>query len=98
MFLRPTVDGDGALRLTSPLARFGDDGAYLIVVRHDQETAWVRRIPLAEQFRVYVDEEGVLQTDHALDLWAIPIIRLHYRLDRRRAAPSPSEGAGSGRD
>jgi hypothetical protein len=82
VFLRPTVDDDGALRLTSPIADFGDDGAYLMVVRGDGQTAWVRRVPLAEEFRVYVDEEGVLRTDHALNLWTIPIIRLHYRLDR----------------
>jgi len=42
VFLRPTVEDDGALRLTSRLAAFGDDGAYLIVVRGDGETAWVR--------------------------------------------------------
>jgi hypothetical protein len=81
VFLRPTMDG-GALRLASPLSEFGDDGAYLIVVHPDRKTAWVRRVPLAEQFRVFADDEGVLRTDHALDLWTIPVIRFHYRLDR----------------
>jgi hypothetical protein len=85
VFLRPTVDR-GALQLTSPIAEFGDDGAYLIVVHRDGKTAWVRRVPLAEQFRVFVDEEGVLRTDHALDLWNIPVIRFHYRLDESASA------------
>jgi hypothetical protein len=82
VFLRPSVDGSGALTLTSPIAGFGDDGAYLIV-RDDQERASVRRVPLAETFRVYVDDEGTLRTDHALDLWSIPVIRFHYRLEPR---------------
>lgn len=37
-------------------------------------------VPLAEQFRVYVDDEGTLRTDHALSLWSIPVLQLHYRL------------------
>lgn len=79
VFLRPTVN-DGALELTSPIAKFGDDGAYLIV-HGAGRTAAVRRVPLAERFRVYVDDEGTLRTDHALHLWSIPILRLHYRLE-----------------
>jgi hypothetical protein len=80
VFLRPSVDRDGALVLTSPIAKFGDDGAYLIV-RGAGRTVAVRRVPLAERFRVYVDREGTLRTDHQLDLWSIPALRLHYRLE-----------------
>jgi hypothetical protein len=82
VFLRPSVDESGALILTSPISRFGDDGAYLIV-RGDGDSCAVRRIPLAERFRVYVDDEGTLRTDHALSLWSIPTLRFHYRLERK---------------
>lgn len=82
VFLRPEVDDDGALVLTSPLSSFGDDGAYLVVAERDRQTASVRRVPLAERFRVFLDDEGILRTDHALNLWTIPVIRLHYRLHR----------------
>jgi len=58
-FLRPSVDPTGALILTSSISRFGDDGAYLIVHTGGGMAA-VRRIPLAEQFRVYDDDEGTL--------------------------------------
>lgn len=83
VFLRPEVGPDGSLVLVSPLGGFGDDGAYLVVARPDGRSGWVRRVPLAERFRVWVDDEGVLRTDHALDLWRIPVIRLHYRLEPR---------------
>jgi hypothetical protein len=82
VFLRPEVGSNGSLILMSPLGRFGDDGAYLLVASKDGQSAWVRRIPLAERFTVGVDDEGVLRTDHELNLWQVPVIRLHYRLDR----------------
>ena len=85
VFLRPEVRDDGSLLLTSPLGVFGDDGAYLIVVHPDRRSASVRRVPLAERFLVWVDEEGTLRTDHALNLWQLPVLRFHYRLERRPA-------------
>lgn len=83
VFLRPNVRPDGALILTSPIGGFGEEGAYLTVVRPDRRSGWARRVPLAERFLVWLDDEGVLRTDHALDLWHVPAIRLHYRLERR---------------
>lgn len=78
IFLRPSVEPDGSLVLTSPIGEYGDDGAYLVV--RDRTRAWARRVPLAERFRVFVDDEGTLRTDHALNLWRVPILRFHYRL------------------
>jgi len=86
VFLRPDVADDGSLLLTSPLGEFGDDGAYLVVVDRERECLWSRRVPLAEQFRVFVDDEGVLRTDHALGLGRVHVLRLHYRLDDRPTA------------
>jgi hypothetical protein len=82
VFLRPSVEPDGSLVLTSPIADHGDDGAYLVV--RDGERAWSRRVPLAERFRVYVDKEGTLRTDHSLNLWSVPVLRFHYRLTPTR--------------
>lgn len=86
VFLRPEVGPDGTLILSSPLGSFGDDGAYLVVARPDGCSGWVRRVPLAERFVVWVDPEGLLRTDHALNLWQVPVIKLHYRLDRDTSA------------
>lgn len=85
VFLRPDVDSGGALRLSSPRGEFGDDGAYLIVAEPDSPFRWVRRVPLVEDFHVFVDDERVLRTDHTLKLWQIPVIRLHYRLEPRHS-------------
>ena len=39
--------------------------------------------PIRETFHVYVDDEGVLRTDHELRLWDARVVRLHYKLERR---------------
>ncbi len=33
-----------------------------------------------QEFRVYVDPDGVLRTDHVLRLWSATVVRLHYKL------------------
>jgi hypothetical protein len=81
VFLRPSANSDGSLRLTSAPGRFGDDGAYLIVNNNPNSTT-VKRVPIHEEFHVYVDDNGVLRADHALDLGPVPVIRFHYRLTR----------------
>jgi hypothetical protein len=89
VLLRPDVEDDGALLLTSAQGGWGDDGAYLVVQPGGRGRAWVRRIPVHERFRVFVDEDGVLRTDHRIDLWRLPVLRLHYRLDPA-AEPDPA--------
>ena len=84
-FLRPYAV-DGALILQSPRGRFGGDGTY--VVAEDGGRAFAARVPLHETFRVYVDPDGVLRTDHVLKLWNTAAVRLHYKLE-------PTAGAGS---
>lgn len=81
VFLRPRTADDGSLLLSSPAGRFGDDGCYVVVLEGGRTFA--ARAPVHETFRVYVDQEGVLRTDHELRLWAAPAVRLHYRLERR---------------
>lgn len=78
VFLRPKVVSGGALELSSPPGRFGDDGAYVVV--QDGGGVHAARAPIHETFQVYVDREGVLRTDHLLRLWSAPVVRLHYKL------------------
>ncbi len=80
VFLRPRVEPDGSLVLASPAGRFGSDGAYVLV--RDGTGTHAARAPIHETFRVYVDPEGVLRTDHELRLWGATVVRLHYKLER----------------
>ncbi|SDR99782.1 hypothetical protein [Microlunatus soli] len=78
--LQPHVLPGGALRLESPPGPFGSAGTYVLV--EDGGRTFVRRLPVHETFVVYVDDEGVVRTDHVLRVFAAPAFRLHYRLDR----------------
>ena len=80
VFLRPSITPEGGLVLESPTGRFGQDGAYVVV--RDRGRDHAARVPLHETFRVYVDEAGVLRTDHELRLWNAWAVRLHYKLER----------------
>lgn len=81
VFLRPRVLPGGDLELASPSGRFGGDGAYVVVRVGDGVHA--ARAPVHETFRVYVDRDGVLRTDHELRIWGATAVRLHYKLERR---------------
>jgi hypothetical protein len=72
------VSADGALELSSPAGGFGQEGAYVVV--EDGGRTHAARAPIYEVFRVYVDPEGVLRTDHVLQLWSFTVVRLHYKL------------------
>jgi len=85
VFLRPRTDHDGALVLSSPRGSFGDNGAYVVV--EDGGGFHAARAPIHETFRVYVDGEGVLRTDHVLCLWSATVVRLHYKLMSTHASP-----------
>lgn len=83
VFLRPMAHPDGSLELSSPAGRFGTEGCYVVV--RDRGRTFAARAPIHETFRVYVDREGVLRTDHDLRLWSATAVRLHYKLEMRAA-------------
>jgi hypothetical protein len=80
--LRPSVDKDGALVLSSRGGRFGGPGFYRVQGRSGGRLrVWMIR-SLVEQFRVYVDAKGVLRCDHAVRFLGLPVLRLHYKMTR----------------
>lgn len=81
VFLRPVAGPAGRLTLISGSGPFGSDGAYVVAVSGGVVSA--SKLPLPERFELYVDDEGVLRTDHELRLGRLPALRLHYRLSRR---------------
>ncbi len=82
VLLRPTVTDEGGLLLESPRGEFGQDGAYVVVRDGRDDRDYAARAPLHETFHVYVDDRGVLRTDHELRLRTTPAVRLHYKLER----------------
>ena len=80
VYLAPRADPDGSFWLESRSHSFGGDGAYSVVRFGDRWYA--STVPIRERFHVFVDDEGVLRTDHWLRLGRWQALRLHYRLDR----------------
>lgn len=80
VYLVPRDDPDGSFWLESRSHSFGGDGAYAVVRFGDRWYA--STVPIRETFHVFVDDEGVLRTDHWLRLGRWQALRLHYRLDR----------------
>lgn len=83
VILRPERDARGRFQLVSSGSGFGDAGFYRI----HQPRSGARRARLLramkEQIVVYVDDEGVLRTDHFFRFFRIPILTLHYRIRPR---------------
>lgn len=84
VILRPSVDQDGHFRMSSKGRRFGDAGFYRMQrIDGDRVRVW-RVTTLHEDFRVYVDDEKVLRCDHSVRFLGLPILHLHYRIERKR--------------
>jgi hypothetical protein len=80
VLLRPSAGGGGAFRLASDGRRFGEAGYYRI----HQGADGVRRaryvVALKESFRVWTAADGVVQTEHEVRFFRLPILRLRYAL------------------
>ena len=80
VFLRPEAQPDGSFKLISHGRRFGDPGFYRLIER-GTDFYQVRYLKtLQETFHVYVDDEGVLRTDHSIRYLGLPVMRLHYKI------------------
>jgi len=84
VYLRPEVNADGSFGLRSDGRAFGRAGFYRVL--ESGQDAWrVRNFrTLHELFHVYVDEDGVLRTDHTIRFMGLTILRLHYKMTRRK--------------
>ncbi len=83
VFLNPRAGADGALVLSSAGGGFSDPGAY-VTVRGRGSKVWAAKVPIHEEFVVFVDERGDLRTDHELRIGSVRALRLHYRMRRGR--------------
>lgn len=80
VYLRPCAYPDGTFGLVSTGAAFGKSGFYRIVEAGPKSWKVRAFTTLHEIFHVYVDEEGVLRTDHEIRFVGLTILRLHYKM------------------
>jgi hypothetical protein len=80
VFLRPEAGPDGSFQLISEGRRFGDCGFYRLVERGPDHYQVRYLKTLHERFHVYVDDDGVLRTDHTIRYLGLPVMRLHYKI------------------
>jgi hypothetical protein len=80
VYLRPIAHSDGSFGLDSSGGGFGRSGFYRLVDGGADYWRVRNFTTLHELFRVYVDGEGVLRTDHTVSFLGIIIIRLHYKM------------------
>jgi hypothetical protein len=79
VLLRVEVQPDGSVVLVSNGRGVGDAGYYR-VHRSGQDAVRVKYVPLKETIHVFVDEEGVLRTDHIFSFWRQKFLHLHYKI------------------
>jgi hypothetical protein len=80
--LRPRVGEDGAFLMETNGNEFGDVGFYRIQ-QHKGAPMRIWRIgSLRENFRVFVDDEGIVRCDHQVRFLGFNVLRLHYRIEK----------------
>jgi hypothetical protein len=95
VYLRPKAYEDGSFGLLSTDSRFGSCGFYRIVESGTDDVHVRCFKSLHEIFHVYVDEEGVLRTDHEIQFLGLTILRLHYKMTLTAKARSEADGAAT---
>jgi len=90
VYLRPCAYADGTFGLVSTGAAFGRSGFYRIVESGGDHWRVRNFKTLHEIFHVYVDEEGVLRTDHEITFVGLTILRLHYKMTLAQAQDTQS--------
>jgi len=94
VYLRPIAHSDGSFGLDSSGAGFGRSGFYRLVDGGPGHWRVRNFTTLHELFRVYVDSEGTLRTDHTVSFVGITIIRLHYKMLPSAAAVKRERSKG----
>jgi hypothetical protein len=91
VYLRPVNHPDGSFGLDSSGSAWGRSGFYRLV-RSGAEHRRVRYVKtLHELFHVYVDNEGILRTEHTISFLGLTIIRLHYKMSRATSTSAPTD-------
>jgi len=93
VYLRPVAHPDGSFGLVSTGAAFGKSGFYRLVAAGTDAYRVRAFTTLHEIFRVYVDEDNVLRTDHEIHFIGLTILRLHYKMTLTPKATGDPKGS-----
>ncbi|MDQ3704357.1 MAG: hypothetical protein M3437_03880 [Chloroflexota bacterium] len=83
VILRPVNGPNGSFKLVSEGRKFGGPGYYRVHRVHNRELR-VKYVPIEETIHVYVDDAGVLRTDHHFNFWGLRFLTLHYKITRKQ--------------
>jgi hypothetical protein len=81
VLMRPEVQADGSLVLSSAGEGFGDAGFYFTLHRPGYYARYLKSFQ--ERIHVYAAEAGQVRADHTLNLFGLTFLRLHYKLVRK---------------
>ena len=90
VYLRPCAYADGTFGLVSTGAAFGRSGFYRVVESGADHWRVRNFTTLHEIFHVYIDEDGILRTDHEITFVGLTILRLHYKMTLAQAQDTQS--------
>lgn len=80
--MKMEVKPDGSFLLSSEGKKFGDHGFYFTLTDHKGKY-WAKFVKaMHEWIHVYVDDQGVLRTDHNLNFHGMRFLELHYKLTK----------------
>ena len=83
VIMKPESHPDGSFSVRSEGRRFGDPGFYFFV-QAAAGRGWARYVAtMKESIHVFEGEDGVLCAEHALSIWGMRFLRLHYRMPRK---------------
>lgn len=79
VLLHVVVQEDGSVKLLSQGKRIGESGYYR-VQKAGSGHVRVKYIPIKEVIHVFMDEAGVLRTDHIFSFLSKKMLHLHYKI------------------
>lgn len=84
VFLRHEIGSGGSFDLVADGRRFGEGGLYFLLTDR-KGRIWSQHVSrLHERIANYIDENGVMRTNHDSYYWGRRVFRVHYRIHEPR--------------
>ena len=95
VIMRKKVLPDGSFLIESNGSKFGEPGFYFYLT-DGKNKHWANHIKSMHEFiHVYIDDNGILRTDHILKLFNIKFMTLHYKMTKKNTITEYLKHKGS---